>query len=83
MQICMCVKYLNKANKQHRKDKFMEFNWLGVAFVDENLGKFVEEKIEYKMEELREEAKQKFDIFLEKNNLEQVMGVIVQKNSVK
>ena len=58
-------------NKQHRKDKFMEFNWLGVAFVDENLGKHIEE------------AKQKFDIFLEKNNLEQVMGVIVQKDSVK
>lgn len=44
----------------------MEFNWLGVAFVDENLGKFIEEKIEYKMEELREKAKQEFDIFLEK-----------------
>lgn len=70
-------------NKQHRKDKFMEFNWLGVAFVDENLGKHIEEIVNHKMEELIEEAKQKFDIFLEKNNLEQVMGVIVQKDSVK
>ena len=66
-------------NKQHRKDKFMEFNWLGVAFVDENLGKHIEEIVNHKIEE----AKQKFDIFLEKNNLEQVMGVIVQKDSVK
>lgn len=61
----------------------MEFNWLGVAFVDENLGKFIEEIVNHKMEELREKAMQEFDAFLEKNNLEQVMGVIVQKDSVK
>lgn len=61
----------------------MEFNWLGVAFVDENLGKHIEEIVNHKMEELREKAMQEFDAFLEKNNLEQVMGIIVQKNSIK
>lgn len=61
----------------------MEFNWLGVAFVDENLGKHIEEIVNHKMEELREKAMQEFDAFLEKNDLEQVMGIIVQKNSVK
>lgn len=61
----------------------MAYNFLGVAFVDEELGADVEKLVENKMEELREKAMQEFDAFLDKNNLEQIMGVIVQKGSIK
>lgn len=61
----------------------MDFNWLGVAFVSEDLPCEIEEMVGQKMEELREEAMKKFDAFLDRNNLEQVMGVIVSKGSIK
>lgn len=61
----------------------MEFNWLGVAFVSDDLPCEIEEMVNQKMEELREEAMKKFDAFLDRNDLEQVMGVIVRKGSVK
>ena len=61
----------------------MEFNWLGVAFVSERLPIEIGEMVEAKMEELREKAMREFDEFLDRNDLEQVMGVIVKKGSVK
>lgn len=61
----------------------MEFNWLGVAFVSEDLPCEIEEMVNQKMEELREEAMKEFDAFLNRNDLEQVMGVVVRKGSVK
>lgn len=61
----------------------MEFNWLGVAFVSENLPCGIEEMVNQKMEELRNDAMKEFDAFLDRNDLEQVMGVIVRKGSVK
>ena len=61
----------------------MDFNWLGVVFVSDDLPCEIEEMVEQKMEELREEAMGKFDAFLDRNNLEQVMGVIVRKGSIK
>lgn len=61
----------------------MDFNWLGVAFVSKELPCEIEEMVEQKMEELREEAGEKFNAFLDENDLEQVMGVIVRKGSIK
>ena len=61
----------------------MEFNWLGVAFVSEDLPCEIEEMVEQKMDELREKAMEEFDKFLNRNDLEQVMGVIVRKGTVK
>lgn len=61
----------------------MEFNWLGVAFVSERLPIEIGEMVEAKMEELREKAMEEFDKFLDRNGLEQVMGVIVGKGTVK
>ena len=60
----------------------MEFNWLGVAFVSDDLPCEVEEMINEKMKELENEAVDKFNDFLDRNELEQVMGVIVRKGSV-
>lgn len=59
----------------------IDFNWLGVAFVSENVPNYkeIEEKIENKMEELREKAMEEFDEYLDSLGLEQVMGVIKQK----
>lgn len=59
----------------------MDFNWLGVASVDENLPCETCEMVEQKMEELKESAKKEFDTFLDRNDLEQVMGVVVRKGA--
>lgn len=61
----------------------MEYNWLGVAFVAEDLPSKIEQMVNCKMEELRDKAMQEFDHWLSENNLEQVMGVIVRKGSIK
>jgi len=61
----------------------MEFNWLGVAFVSEDLPCEIEEMVNQKMDELRENAMEEFDKFLDRNNLEQVMGIIVEKGTIK
>lgn len=66
-------------------DGIMDYNWLGVAFVDEDLPNYkkIEELINKKTEQLRDKAMQEFDKFLDELGLEQVMGVIVEKGSVK
>ena len=61
----------------------MDYNWLGVAFVSEKLGSEVEEAVENEMERLRDAAMEEFDRWLDARGLEQVMGVIVKKGSVK
>ena len=61
----------------------MEFNWLGVAFVSEDLPIEIEKMVNQKMEELKEKASEEFEMFLDRNNLEQVMGVIVKKGTIK
>ena len=61
----------------------MDYNWLGVAFVSEELGSEVEEAVENEMERLRDAAVEEFDRWLDARGLEQVMGVIVKKGSVK
>ena len=63
----------------------MEFNWLGVAFVSEDVPNhaMVESILEDKMDTLRYKAQQEFDKILDEMGLEQVMGVIVPKGSVK
>jgi len=61
----------------------MDFNWLGVAFVAENLPCEIEEMVNQKMDELKDKAMEEFDRFLNRNNLEQIMGVIVQKGTIK
>ena len=61
------------------------FNWIGVAFVSDRVPDH--EKVEAEMDEeidrLRDEAMEKLDKWLEDRGLEQVMGVIVPKGSVK
>ena len=63
----------------------MEYNWLGVAFVSEDVPdhKKIQELIDDKAEELRTKAQEELDAFLDDMGLEQVMGIIVKKGSVK
>lgn len=63
----------------------MEYNWLGVAFVSEDLpnAKEIEELVDKKADELKEAAEKEFEAFLDNLGLEQVMGIIVKKGSVK
>ena len=60
----------------------MEFNYLGVAFIDEDLPTEIALAVEQKMEELRNVAIEEFDKFLAQNDLEQAMGVIIKKETV-
>ena len=60
----------------------MEFNWLGVSHTAENLGEDVAGKISEYMERLAEESAAKFEQWLDSQNLECVMGVIVKKGSI-
>ena len=60
----------------------MDYNWLGVVFVSEDLPAEIEEMVNQKMDELKEKAEKEFEEFLDKNDLEQVMGVIVRKGTI-
>lgn len=61
----------------------MDFNWLGVAFVADDVPNKnkIELMIADKADELREKAQEEFDAFLDGLGLEQAMGVIVPKTS--
>ena len=62
----------------------MEFNWLGVAFVSDNVqdSTKIEEELDEYCDYLRAKAQYELDKWLEARGLEQVMGVIVKKGSV-
>lgn len=57
----------------------MGCNFLGVCFVDEELGEKRQNKVENKMEELNSIVNQMFENWLDEQGLEQVMGVVRKK----
>ena len=57
----------------------MYFNFLGVAFCDEDLPKRLQNRIEKKMDREKEIARDRFEKWLEENGLENRMGVIFKK----
>lgn len=66
----------------------MDYNWLGIAFLDDDLPEKTKKKVEAKMEELKvqmEEFEEKinvsFDQWLSENQLERTMGVIIKKKN--
>ena len=61
----------------------MDFNFLGVCFIDDELPQEVHDKVNTKMEELQQRAKDKFYQWLDKQDLEQEMGVIICKQTTK
>lgn len=58
----------------------LDFDWLGVAFVDDSVPdrKKFEDELCLKSEELLEQAKESLDEWLRERGLEQVMGMIRQ-----
>jgi len=58
----------------------MDFNFLGVAFVDDGLPKETTRIVEDKMEELHEKVREEFGSWLSQNGLEQVMGIVIEKS---
>lgn len=62
----------------------MNTDWIGVAFVSEDVQnrEQVEEQLAEKTEALRQEAQAALDAWLNERDLEQVMGVIVPKGSI-
>jgi len=56
----------------------IKFNFLGVAFCDEDLPKRLQNKIEKQMDKEKELARERFDKWLALNGLENRMGVIVK-----
>ena len=66
----------------------MDYNLLGIAFLDDDLPEKTKKKVEAKMEELKvqmEEFEEKinvsFDQWLSENQLERTMGVIIKKEN--
>lgn len=66
----------------------MDYNWMGIAFLDDDLPEKTKKKVEAKMEELKvqmEEFEEKinvsFDDWLSENQLERAMGVIIKKEN--
>lgn len=64
----------------------MDYNWLGIAFVDDSIPPRIQKEVENKMNELEnqmnefnEQLNVSFDQWLTKNGLERVMGVIIKK----
>lgn len=57
----------------------MDYNWLGIAFIDDQLAPEVHKKIETKMDELEEQVNAMFDQWLEENGLERAMGIVISK----
>lgn len=61
----------------------MDYNWLGIAFISEDLPRKAQKAIEKKMDEMEVQVNAEFDQWLEKSGLERAMGVIVKLGSVK
>ena len=66
----------------------MDYNWLGIAFLDDDLPEKTKKKVEAKMEELKvqmdefeEKINVSFDQWLSENQLERTMGVIIKKEN--
>ena len=57
----------------------MDYNWLGVVSISEDLPAEIKEMVNQKIDELKEKAENEFEEFLDENKLENIMGVIFKK----
>lgn len=61
----------------------MYYNWLGIAFISDDLPPKIRRTVEKQMDKLEIQVNDEFDKWLEKSGLERVMGIIVKKGSIK
>ena len=64
-------------------DGKMDYNWLGVCGVSEDLSVKMHRQIQDKMQELLDNAIEEFNDFLDANDLEQTMGIIKSKDEIQ
>ena len=57
----------------------IDYNWLGIAFISDDLFQNVHKAIEKKMDELEAQVNAEFDQWLDENGLERAMGVVIKK----
>lgn len=65
----------------------LQFNALGIAFIADDIPKRKAAKVEMKMNEIIEKykdiAQKEFDEYLDSNDLESAMGVVIPKSKSK
>lgn len=61
----------------------MDYNWLGIAFIDDQLSSEIHENIEKKVDELEDHVNTMFDKRLEESGLERAMGIIISKRETR
>ena len=59
----------------------MDYNWLGVAFISDDLPYKVHSKVEKEMDELEARVNGEFDQWLNENGLERAMGIVIKKQN--
>lgn len=57
----------------------IDYNWLGIAFVSDDIPSKIHKKITRKMDELEVQVNDEFDKWLNENGLERTMGVVIKK----
>lgn len=57
----------------------MDYNWLGVAFISDDLPRKARKAVEKKMQDLEAQVNAEFDLWLGENGLERAMGVVIKK----
>lgn len=57
----------------------MDYNWLGIAFISDDLSPKIHKKVENEMNRLEAQVNAEFDQWLDENGLERVMGVVIKK----
>lgn len=56
----------------------MDYNWLGVAFISDDLSRKARKAVEKKMQDLESQVNAEFDLWLGENGLERAMGVVIK-----
>jgi len=77
------VSVLINAERMLSLNGVMDFNALGIAFIDDAIQKRHAKKINRKMEELQEKMREDFELWLDSHGYESVMGIIIKKGTVK
>ena len=65
--------------ERSRMNGVMDYNWLGVAFISDDLSRKARKAVEKKMQDLESQVNAEFDLWLGENGLERAMGVVIKK----
>lgn len=57
----------------------MDYNWLGIAFISDDLPLETHSEVEKEMDKLEAQVNAEFDKWLEKRGLERAIGAVIKK----